>query len=73
MGIFGQDGAAVEWRGGQETVRIEPWGPDSLRVRGTVGQAVRDGLPGALLPAPAGRRAAGPRSRQAWPGLSTAG
>jgi alpha-D-xyloside xylohydrolase len=53
MGIFGQDGAAVEWRGGQETVRIEPWGPDSLRVRGTVWQAVRDGLPGALLPAPA--------------------
>ena len=52
MGIFGQDGAAVEWRGGQETVRIEPWGPDSIRVRGTVWQAVRDGLPGALLPAP---------------------
>ncbi len=52
MGVFGQDGAAVEWRGGQETVRIEPWGPDSLRVRGTVWQAVRDGLPGALLPAP---------------------
>jgi alpha-D-xyloside xylohydrolase len=52
MGMFGQDGAAVEWRGGQETVRIEPWGPDSLRVRGTVWQAVRDDLPGALLPAP---------------------
>ncbi|MBV9381706.1 MAG: family 31 glucosidase, partial [Streptosporangiaceae bacterium] len=50
MGVFGQDGMAVEWRGGHETVRIEPWAPDSIRVRGTVWQAVRDDLPGALLP-----------------------
>jgi alpha-D-xyloside xylohydrolase len=49
MGVFGQDGAAVEWRGGHETVRIEPWGPDSLRVRGTLWHDVRDDLPGALL------------------------
>jgi hypothetical protein len=32
MGVFGQDGAAVEWRGRHETVRIEPWGADSLRL-----------------------------------------
>ena len=49
MGVFGQDGAAVEWRGRYETVRIEPWGADSLRVRGTIEGEIRDGLPGALL------------------------
>jgi len=53
MGAFGQDGPAVEWRGRHETVRIEPWGADSLRVRGTIGPEIRDDLPGALLPAPA--------------------
>ena len=53
MGVFGQDGAAVEWRGRYETVRIEPWGADSLRVRGTIEGEIRDGLPGALLPASA--------------------
>jgi len=52
MGVFEQDGAAIEWRGGHETVRIEPWAPDSLRVRGTIGPEIRDDLPGALLPAP---------------------
>ena len=50
MGVFDQDGTAVEWRGGHEIVRIEPWAPDSIRVRGTLWQAVRDDLPGALLP-----------------------
>ncbi len=52
MGFFTQRGAALEWRGGQETVRIEPWGADSLRVRGTVWQGIRDDLPGALLDPP---------------------
>ena len=52
MGVFGQDGAAVEWRGDHETVRIEPWATDSFRVRGTVWQAVRDDLPGALFSSP---------------------
>jgi alpha-D-xyloside xylohydrolase len=51
LGVFRRDGAAVEWRGGHETVRIEPWAADSLRVRGTLWQEVRDDLPGALLPA----------------------
>ena len=55
MGCFAHSGAALEWRGGHEKVRIEPWGRSSLRVRGTVWQAIRDDLPGALLePAPAG-------------------
>jgi alpha-D-xyloside xylohydrolase len=53
VGVFGRRGAALEWRGGHETVRIEPWGADSLRVRGTIWQAVTDDLPGALLPAAA--------------------
>jgi len=52
MGVFDHDGAVVEWRGGHETLRIEPWGADSLRVRGTIGAEIRDDLPGALLPAP---------------------
>jgi alpha-D-xyloside xylohydrolase len=54
MGVFDQDGTAIQWRGGHETVRIEPWGADSLRVRGTVWPEVRDDLPGALLPSPGG-------------------
>src|SRR5579875_3251416 len=52
MGVFTQSGSALEWRGGHEIVRIEPWGANSLRVRGTVWQAIRDDLPGALLDAP---------------------
>jgi alpha-D-xyloside xylohydrolase len=58
MGVFSEDGAALVWRGGHETVRIEPWGPDSLRVRGTIWQAVSDDLPGALLASPPGSPAA---------------
>ncbi len=48
MGVFTPDDQALEWRGGHEIVRIEPWGPDSLRVRGTVWDRIRDDLPGAL-------------------------
>ena len=48
MGVFTQSGSALEWRGGHETVRIEPWGANSLRVRGTVWRGIRDDLPGAL-------------------------
>src|ERR1700756_1444078 len=54
MGVFANDGTALLWRGGHETVRIEPWGADSLRVRGTLWRAIRDDFPGALLPAPPG-------------------
>jgi alpha-D-xyloside xylohydrolase len=52
MGVFTQNGAALEWRGRHETVRIGPWGRNSLRVRGTMWQAIRDDLPGALLDPP---------------------
>src|SRR5690349_8874281 len=50
MGVFTHADQALEWRGGHEIVRIEPWGPDSLRVRGTVWEKIRDDLPGALIP-----------------------
>jgi alpha-D-xyloside xylohydrolase len=53
MGVFTQNGSVLSWRGGQETVQIEPWGRNSLRVRGTVWQAIRDDFPGALLDRPA--------------------
>src|ERR1700749_807082 len=51
MGVFTHGDQVLEWRGGQEIVRVEPWGPGSLRVRGTVWEEIRDALPGALLPA----------------------
>ena len=50
MGVFTHADQALEWRGGHEIVRVEPWGPDSLRVRGTVWEKIRDDLPGALSP-----------------------
>lgn len=49
MGVFSQDDGILRWRGGHETVTVEPWGPDSLRVRGTVQGEIRDDLPSALL------------------------
>jgi alpha-D-xyloside xylohydrolase len=50
--VLNRDGDVLRWRGGgHENVLIEPWGTDSLRIRGTVrGDIVHD-LPGALLPA----------------------
>ncbi|NGO71683.1 glycoside hydrolase family 31 protein [Streptomyces sp. SB3404] len=46
----------MEWRGRQETVRIEPWGPDALRVRARLGGPLLPDLPGALQePPPAAR------------------
>src|SRR5690348_11991323 len=54
MGVFTHADQALEWRGGHEIVRIEPWGPDSLRVRGTVWEKIRDDLPGALIPLQSG-------------------
>ena len=54
MGVFTRDDRALEWRGGHETVRVEPWGPGSLRVRGTVWEKIRDDQPGALTAAPDG-------------------
>src|SRR6266571_8778810 len=51
MGVFTRDDRALEWRGGHETIRVEPWGASSLRVRGTLWEKIRDDLPGALIPA----------------------
>ena len=48
MTPFDREATALIWRGGPETVRIEPWGADSLRVRATQGAAIRSDLPGAL-------------------------
>jgi alpha-D-xyloside xylohydrolase len=51
--VAGAAGDAIEWRGRGETLRVEPWGSDSVRIRCARGP-VRDDLPGALLdPAPA--------------------
>jgi alpha-D-xyloside xylohydrolase len=68
MGVCTQSGSALQWQGGHEIVRIEPWGTNSLRVRGTVWQEIRDGLPGALLDQPP---ASGADAGQ--PGSGTAG
>ena len=46
---YQEDGAFV-WRQNHETVRIEPWGKDSLRIRATLDAQIRDNLVGALLP-----------------------
>jgi alpha-D-xyloside xylohydrolase len=48
--VLTRDGEVLRWRGGRESVLIEPWGSDSLRVRGTVRDEINDDLPGALLP-----------------------
>ncbi|MEV7740156.1 family 31 glucosidase, partial [Streptomyces sp. NPDC088921] len=48
-GTFRERDGALEWSGRQETVRIEPWGPDAVRVRARLGGPVLEGLPGALL------------------------
>ncbi|CBG69658.1 MULTISPECIES: TIM-barrel domain-containing protein [Streptomyces] len=49
VGTFRERDGALEWSGRQETLRIEPWGPDAVRVRARLGGPVLDGLPGALL------------------------
>ncbi|MBL1068179.1 TIM-barrel domain-containing protein [Streptomyces sp. 7-21] len=55
--MFREHDGGLEWRGGHETLRIEPWGPDAVRVRAILGE-VRDDIPGALLdrPDPGGAR-----------------
>jgi alpha-D-xyloside xylohydrolase len=48
---IGSPAAGFEWSSGQETLRVEPWGPDGVRVRGRLGP-VLDDLPGALASRP---------------------
>ncbi|ONK10852.1 TIM-barrel domain-containing protein [Streptomyces sp. MP131-18] len=52
VGTFRSSAGALEWSGRQETLRLEPWGPDGIRVRAGVGGPLLDGLPGALADAP---------------------
>jgi alpha-D-xyloside xylohydrolase len=57
MQDFHQDDNAIIWHQGHETLKVEAWGPDSLRVRTTMRSGIRDDLPGALLaPTPAEAR-----------------
>jgi alpha-D-xyloside xylohydrolase len=50
-GFRDRDGA-LEWSSRHETLRLEPWGRDSIRVRAALGR-IRDDLPAALLDRPA--------------------
>ncbi|NJP46574.1 glycoside hydrolase family 31 protein [Actinacidiphila epipremni] len=51
MPTFFRDlGHALEWRAKGETLRVEAWGQDSVRVRAVPGGELLDDLPGALLP-----------------------
>jgi len=53
MQVFNQRNNVLICRLGYETLQVEPWGRDSLRVRATAGAEIRGDLPGALLdPAP---------------------
>lgn len=50
MSEFSEIDNGLRWTGGDEVLRIEPWGEDSLRVR--AGNRLYDDLPGALLDRP---------------------
>ncbi len=49
--MFREHDGGLEWRAGHETLRVEPWGPDAVRVRAVLGD-IRDDIPGALLERP---------------------
>ena len=53
MSIFQSFENKLVWQANHETLQIEPWGRDALRVRATMNAAIRDDLPGALLDPPA--------------------
>lgn len=54
--MFTAKGNALEYRREGETLRIEPWGSDALRVRAVMGREF-SGRDWALLPARKRRRA----------------
>ncbi|MEU8569455.1 glycoside hydrolase family 31 protein [Streptomyces pathocidini] len=54
--MFREHDGGLEFSARHETLRIEPWGRDSVRVRAVLG-AVRDDIPGALLDRPADGKA----------------
>ena len=45
-------GDALEWRAHGETLRVQAWGPDAIRVRSVQGGPLLDDLSGALLDTP---------------------
>lgn len=51
MNTFREHDGGLEWHSRHESLRIEPWGPDSVRVRAALGP-LRDDIPGALLELP---------------------
>jgi alpha-D-xyloside xylohydrolase len=65
MPAFSYDGHALTCTANRQRVRVEPWGEDGLRVRATPGPAIRDDLPGALLPTPLPKRGYGVPMRAA--------
>jgi alpha-D-xyloside xylohydrolase len=46
---FRQQDNTLVWKLGREKIQLEPWGRDSLRIRGTTNRSIHDDLPGALL------------------------
>ena len=52
MNCFFQEDNSLCWTQDHETLRIEPWGADSLRVRATLASAIREELDNALLSPP---------------------
>lgn len=51
-GVLREHDGALEWHGHLETLRVEPWGPDAIRVRAVRGGRLRPDLPGALAERP---------------------
>ena len=47
MRPFTESPRRLTWRRGHHVLTVEPWGPDSVRVRAGV-HRILDGLPGAL-------------------------
>ncbi|GAA4993076.1 hypothetical protein GCM10025734_21860 [Kitasatospora paranensis] len=48
-GVLREHDGALEWHGHLETLRLEPWGADAIRVRAVRGGRLAHDLPGALL------------------------
>ena len=53
MADFRQDDGTLVWRHGHLTVRLQPWGPDAVRVRATMNATMPDGFGILLDPLPA--------------------
>ncbi|WP_230674272.1 glycoside hydrolase family 31 protein [Rathayibacter sp. Leaf248] len=52
MSNFRLTDTSIEWRGAGETVRVEAWGPDSIRVRSRIGGPILDADFALLPPSP---------------------